>query len=896
MKIAMDSPRWERIQEIFHRALEIQPSEQREYLRTACGGDESLMAELLAMLEEDAGGASLLEGGFPRSGENAFEESHTPSTESGFGPYRILKPLGEGGMGVVYLASREDIGSLVAIKLLSDGLLSPDRQQRFAREQKTLARLEHPLIARIHDADTLEDGTPWFAMEYVEGHPITDYCREHAPSIDERLGLFRSVCEAVQYAHRHAIIHRDLKPSNILVKADGTVKLLDFGIAKELQNPEQPVEQTLTALRPMTLPYASPEQIRGEPLGTETDVYSLGVILYQLLVGQLPFEFSNRSRTEAEQIILEREPEPPSAVVRRISRVPGERERVPRAGKTAWSELDVLSLTAMHKDRRRRYRSVEALIRDIDHYLRGEPLEARPDSLRYRVGKFVGRNRRALSATAAVCVIFMVLVVFFVARLARARTAAVTEATRTQRIEQFMLNLFDGGDKTAGPSDSLKVVTLLDRGVQNARTLNAEPLVQAELYQTLGNMYQKLGKLDQADPLLRLSLEQRRSTAGPDSHDVADGLVALGLLRLDQAQAAEAERLVREGLAINRRRLSPQDPSVAKAESALGHVLEDRGAYDEAVKVLEETVRLQSSQRAVTKDLSESISELATAHYYLGHFSMADSLNKRALAMDRQLYGAVHPRVADDLYDLGLIQHDQGHDADAEQYYRQALAIKQSWYGKEHPDTALIMAAVGQSLVYQGRYDEAAPVLQQAVAIQERILGKVHPQVAMGLNTLGLLELRRGHLSEAEKDFQRMADINRAVYDDRHYLVGIALMNLGEVYLEEKNNAFAERSYRDALARLVEKLPADHPNTAIAQIRLGHTLVLERQYKEAESHLLAGYEVLAKQPGPPASRVQNARKDLVTVYEALNQPDQAGKFRAALAASPTDHTSGPTKH
>ena len=187
----MDSSRWERIQDVFHRVSDIPPSEQRDFLRTACGGDETLMAELLAMLEEDADGASALEGGFPRTVEKLFENPPTPSAENSFGPYRIIKPLGEGGMGAVYLASREDIGSLVAIKLLRDGLFSPDRQRRFAREQRTLARLEHPLIARIHDADTLEDGTPWFAMEYVEGHPITDYCREHRPSIDERVRLFR---------------------------------------------------------------------------------------------------------------------------------------------------------------------------------------------------------------------------------------------------------------------------------------------------------------------------------------------------------------------------------------------------------------------------------------------------------------------------------------------------------------------------------------------------------------------------------------------------------------------------------------------------------------------------------------------------------------------------------
>src|SRR6202451_682999 len=413
----MDSTRWERIQTLFHEVADLPAPEQRVFLKAACGDDDVLVADVLALVEEDARGLSLLDRDLAQVAQEMLDEAVPASLPfKEFGPYRIQKALGEGGMGVVYLAERIDLGSLVAIKLLRDAWLSPARRERFAREQRTLAQLNHPSIARLYDADTLDDGTPWFAMEYVEGIPLTDYCAAHACSIQERLQLFRAVCEAVQYAHQHAVIHRDLKPSNILVKPDGTIRLLDFGIAKQLESLETlggrdqtRSDQTMTGLRLMTPAYAAPEQVRGERVGIQTDVYSLGVILYELLAGGPPFDLSKLTPGEAEAVIVGQDPEKPSTIAQRsVETNPG----ILSVGKSAWADLDVLCLSAMHKDRQRRYQSVESVIRDIDHYLRGEPLEARPDSFHYRLGKFVRRNRRAVSAAALVFTVVVGLVIF----------------------------------------------------------------------------------------------------------------------------------------------------------------------------------------------------------------------------------------------------------------------------------------------------------------------------------------------------------------------------------------------------------------------------------------------------------------------------------------------------
>ncbi|MFZ3214724.1 MAG: tetratricopeptide repeat protein [Candidatus Acidiferrales bacterium] len=882
----MDSTRWQKIQELFHEAADLPQTEQRGFLQLHCGTDAALAGEVWILLQEDANGGSLLDRGVAHVAQQVLGDAAdgTPPFKE-FGPYRIKQSLGAGGMGVVYLAEREDLGSQVAIKVLRDAWVSPARRARFAIEQRTLARLNHPSIARLYDANSSPDGTPFFVMEYVEGVPLTEYCKKQKCTVAQRLRLFRAVCEAVLYAHQHAVIHRDLKPSNILVKDDGSVRLLDFGIAKHLETLGESAEQTTTGPRLMTPAYAAPEQIRGEQVGIQSDVYSLGVVMYELLAGRLPFDLSHCTPAQAQVILTEQEPAKPS-LVGGMSAEPAEAGTRPvLARKAAWADLDVLCLTAMHKDRQRRYQSVEALIRDVDHFLKGEPLEARADSLPYTVGKFVRRNWRTVGAAALTVAAVIGLTIFYTVRLARARNAAMAEATRTQRIQRFMLNLFQGGDPSAGPTDDLRVVTLLDRGAQEARSLDAEPAVQAELYETLGGIYEKLGKLEQADALLESALAKREALYGPDSPETAQSLLALGTLRDAEAHYDEAERLIRQALDRDERHLPANDPAVAKAMLALGGVLEDRGQYDQAIAMLEQTVQIYSSSDAQPADLADSLHELANAHFYAGHYETSEAINRRALAMYKQIYGDRHPRVADILINLGAIRYDLGHYAEAEQYDRQALDIVQEWYGKDNPQTATDLTILARALIHQNRYAEASDLLQQSLAIKERTFGKVHPSVASTLNELGSVALDEGKYPEAELYFERMADIYRTVYGERHYLYATALANLASVYMAQRQWAPAEKLYRQAIPIYTESQSATHLNTGIARIKLGRTLLRQHRYAEAEAESRAGYDILIPQMDPKVSWLANARKDLVEEYDALKNPEQAAKFRAEIAAT-----------
>ena len=868
--------RWARIQELFHAALELPGPDQKAFLEQECAGEADLVEEVLALLEEDRRQDSMLDGGLGGLADDILGTGLPPLSR--IGPYQVSSVLGRGGTGVVYLAVREDLGSRAAIKILRDAFLSPLRRERFASEQRMLAQINHPLIARLYDADVLTDGTPYFVMEYVEGVPLTEYCRQHHSSLRDRLRLFRAVCEAVQAAHDHAVVHRDLKPSNILVSPDGNPKLLDFGIAKQLEALDQPALQTETGLRMMTPAYAAPEQILGDPVGTYTDIYALGVILYQLLSGRLPFELSGRTPGQVETSIVERDPERPSTVARGASVETSEALPAVSASRSVWADLDVLCLTAMHKDPARRYRTVDALIRDVDHLAAGEPLEVRPDSVAYRVRKFARRRWRGLAVAAAVVTLVASLTAFYTLRVAQARDRALTEAARAERIQSFMTSLFSGGDEEAGPADSLHVVTLLDRGVHEARVLDGEPEVQADLYQTLGSVYQQLGNLDRADTLLEQSLREHREIFGHDDPRVARTLVALGLLRIDQARLDEADSLIREGLQSSRQAYPPDHPAVIEAQTALGRLLEERGHYDEAVAVLDTVVGVLSPKGA-TVQLSNSMEELANTEFYAGRLSASDSLNQQLLEMNRTLYGERHPSVGDILINLGAIQFQLGHYDKAEELYRQSLGIVEAYYGPDHPETASNLTMLGRALVYEKRYDEAVANLERALAINERVYGPDHPSVASTLNDLGGAALAKGDYASAEADFERMLRIYETVYAGKHWLVGVAEANLASTYMDEKRYEDADALFRRAIAMLLATLPPDHMQTAITRIKLGHALGLQHRWSEAQGPLLDGYRTLSGQTSPSVSWLKAARKDLAAMYDALGKPDSAAAFR-----------------
>ncbi|ANM29628.1 hypothetical protein ABI59_08620 [Acidobacteria bacterium Mor1] len=864
----MDIARWTRIQQIFDAARQRPLSERDAYVRTECAGDGELAREVLALLAEDEEQGSPLDGGPGAWAGDILDDRGVPAT---IGPYRIEKLLGEGGMGVVYLARRDDLDHLVAIKLLRDARLSKSRRDRFLREQRVLAGLTHPSICRLHDAGVLADGTPYFVMEYVDGLPLTEYCRRNRLGLERRLLLLRKIADAVRHAHRRALIHRDLKPSNVLVlrgpqDEEATVRLLDFGIAKQIETAAQAPTETAAGM--MTPAYAAPEQLAMEPVGVYTDVYALGVLLYELLTGELPHDVAGLAPFAAAQTVLSQDPIRPSQRVRRAAEAPAFTADI---GRLAWGDLDVLCLKAIQRDPERRYPTVDGLIRDLDHFLAGQPLEARPDNVGYRLRKFVTRNRTAVIAGTAVTVTAATLLTLNTVQLSRARDAAVEEASRTQRVQQFLIDLLQGGDEAAGPRDGLKVTTLLERGEREVGTLDGKPRIQAEVMHTLGGVYRTMGRLERSESLLRRALEQRRNELGATDPEVAETLAELGLALADRGELEAAEQHVREALGIVTGNLAPDHPRHAAVLQALASVLIDRGAYEPAIEQARKAAAIQERNGDIGGRL-ESLGYEANAHFYLGDYETSDSLNRELLAMTADHRGEEHPSYATCLINLAATRRWLGYLDEAEALYRQALRINEDFHGPDHIVAASNRTLLGAVLADQGRPEEARELLVEALAINEATYGTGGYEVALVLNKLALLDLNRGDLDAAEAGFRRELEIYRSVVGDTHASVATGWSNLATIAFRRGNPASAETLLRRSLGIYLEALGPAHIDVAFVKIKLGRLLVDAGRHAEAIPELVSGIEILEAQANPSLSWIEAGKAALQKARQENGEP------------------------
>jgi len=859
----LPSESWQLIDSVFHQALDLPVEKRDAFLDQACAGNRSLRNEVSSLLASADRELDFVEQPLRAAAEQiADDRLGAGSIISG---YRLVRVLGEGGMGTVYLGERADqqFHKQVAIKLLQPYFVQTAAMQvRFKIERQILATLEHPNIARLLDGGVTRSGIPYLVMEYVDGIAIDQYRRQRALTIEQCLRLFCTVCTAVESAHKNLVVHRDIKPANILVNHDGVPKLLDFGIAKLLAADGTAPKATLAADRMMTPEYASPEQIRGDAITTATDVYALGVLLYELLTGVRPFSLKSYSPGEFYQAVCEKEAEAPSARIQK-----GSQRRIN-------NELDNIVLMAMRKEPDRRYRSVREFADDIDHYLNGYPVRAKTSSWNYRVEKFLRRHKLAVSAV-AFAIICLVGATIGMALMAR---RAQRQQTVAMREKEFLASVFRASSPEESRGHEVSARDLLDRGVQRIdRELAGQPELQADMLDSIGRSYTSLSLYDRAEPLMDRAYGIRRRIYGDDNlatADTADGLA--NVLRLENRNE-EAEKLFRQTLAVRQRQLSANDDLVAQSLTHLGDclivegkygeaevvlrralaidrahsqdqgadarnflalVLENQGNFGEAGQLLREAVEISKrTLGADSPDYALALHNLAGSFIDMGDLSDAEATDRRCLDLWRRELGDDHLNLVYPLNNLAWIKLEEGRPQDAEAFLRQDIAIIRKHNSINSIHYASAISNWGRMLQEREEYAGAESSYREALKLINTLFGAQSFQAAKVLAYLGEMKFDQRHYSSAERYAKQALEIRRQLGGQDHPLVASSLLDLAAAEIMKEHPDAAEAMLRQAIAIREKRLSATHPAVLLAEARLGELLVARGRAEEAEPML-----------------------------------------------------------
>lgn len=928
----MNPDRWEKIQSLFEKALELEPSARENFLKHECGDDKELFDEVVSLISADEKQHSIFSGS---AGDYiAIDDANLDGKI--FGTYRTIKQIGIGGMGSVYLAERIDghFEQKVALKIVKPGMNSNEIIRRFEDERQILARLQHPNIARLLDGGISDLGLPYFTMEYVEGKPITDYCDENNLTIEERLGLFKKVCEAVLYAHQNLVIHRDIKPGNILVQEDGTVKLLDFGIAKVFEDDEdQQRFVTRTSMRVMTPEYASPEQVRGEPVSTATDIYSLGLILYQLLTGCPPYEVTSTSALEMERIICLTEPQKPSTMVTKIILSPPDRNQkyspdfisqkrkttIPKLKKRVSGDLDNICLMAIRKETERRYSSIAQFITDIDNHLTGMPVIARKSTVSYRTKKFIQRHKAGVVVAASAVLIVAILTTVYFMQLAEERDKAQLEAEKSKKVSEFLTGIFQLSDPEYSKGESITARELLDNGVKRIESeLSDQPEVLANMLGVMGNVYKNLGLYPNAlillqraysinDSLLGSSSPEtakslndlaginfamgdygpavekfnkaigiRKNIYGEESLETAESKNDLAMVLREEGEYEEAEILLNASLSVRKKILSSGSPEVAQSMNNLGLLKDDLGKYDEAKKLFEESLKIKEKLYGkIHPSVTETMGNLAFLLRQMGEYNEASKLFDETLEIDKKLFGDIHPAISTDLYNIASITALIGDLNSAEKLYTEVLELDKKLLGEEHPYIALDLNNLAGILSDKGEFEKAEQIYKESLAMNKKIFGDEHPEVATSLSNLGVMYNRWGKLSRAEPLLKSALDMRIKLLGKTHPNTVTSVNIYAALLASMKKYGEAVEYYRESLSRRIEMLGKDHPQTANAFVGLGNALIETKGFKEAEEKINKGIEAYFKKLPEDHWNISYAQSILGKCYSREGKHEQA---------------------
>ena len=884
----MSDDRWSRLDALFEQAADLDDAAREAFMTEVRATDPDLADEVERLLRFDRAGEIPLERAVQGAVTSILDKAGPDRRGTRLGPYRILKELGHGGMGTVYLAERADdtYDAQVAIKLIRGGVASRDQIRRFKSERQILASLNHPNIGRLLDGGTTPDGLPYVVMEAIDGEPIDDYCDRLKLPVRDRIHLFRTVCDAVAYAHRNLVVHRDIKPANILVTSEGVPKLLDFGIAKLVEPGGGGQTRTAVAMTPA---YASPEQVRGDAVTTATDVYALGTVLYELLAGRPAHRFETGTPGEIERVICQQGPERPSTAVSREwtsthgatratpIEVGGARGTDPsRLRHQLSGDLDTIVMMTLRKEPERRYPSVEAFSHDLANYLLDLPVSARAESARYRASKFVARHRAAVLGVTTGLLLVTSLVAFYTLRVADERDRARVEAVKAETMAGFLASLFRIDERTPAAGAAVTARELLDRGVETISALE-DPEVKGDLLFSMATAYDNLGLFDQATPLYQESEDLTVELMGPDAAETAAVRSALAnnlWERGDYEGADSVFQIAVQGFADHPSQYAAALSNRGRALMRLGRLDEARAAYEEALTLQDDLPGDRRPSRAV---ILSTLGQIALDE---DDREAAESYARQAVAIDRDLEAEEQGSLASSLQSLGAILVSQRRLDEAEPLLLEALALEEERLGATHPDLAATVGELSQIRMLRGDAAGAVPFLRRAVEIG-RGRGEDHGDLAYDLATLAQGLTRSGAFDEAETTAAEAVRMSRLTDGPDSPFLARAILTLG-VVLKNQGRLEGALAHLDEAVTIAEAaLPAGHSFTANLWMNRAGVRVEAGDRAGAEADYLASYEVHRDTFGSDDARSQRIAQSLAELYEQWDRPDDAATWRDA---------------
>ncbi|HKS55769.1 MAG TPA: tetratricopeptide repeat protein [Steroidobacteraceae bacterium] len=849
--------RWEQLQELFSRAVDLSGPDRKTFVEKETAGDAALRAELLELLACDNGGARTgpLTLALGAALDTTTRDRRKALVGRTLGNYKLVSVLGHGGTGTVYLGERADrqYSAQVAVKIVDNGTMQGELGLRFRAERQILASLNHPNIARLIDAGETEEGNPYLVMEYVHGEPLDRYCDREQLGVRERLQLFLDICGAVQYAHQNLVVHRDLKPANILVTAEGAPKLLDFGIAKLLDAGEAAAAMALTRMndRLLTPEYASPEQILGRPVTTASDVYALGVVLYELLTGLRPYVVpASASQLELERSICITDPLRPSAAVKRaiesgplegqseiLAVAAARRLTADKLRKRLVGDIDAIVMRALRKEPQHRYNSIEQLQSDVRRFLTREPVQARQGNWLYYSQRFIRRHAFGVTAGAA----FVLFIVAFAVAMTVQRTRVQIEGTNAATVSEWMLQIFDSAQPQTSLGQEIRARDILDTAGRRIRDdLTLQPEVRARLLEAIGRAYRRLDLHEQAVPYFEDALRLRHDLPDPDGSKTASLLIDLAISLRETDDLTRADTVLKQALTISQAHETEKTDTYARLLLNLG--------------------RVQLNQ---------------------GNLSEARTNFEKSIALGRELGGSMNPEVASGLRELSSVFMWNDDLPAAERSVRESVKIFTATRQHGHPDLVLAEHKLAEVLMLEGRYEEAAPLFESSLAAQMRLYGSNSPKVADVLESLANIRRVQGSLAEAE-DYARQALRTRETALGREDMnTGYSCTMLAIVLTARGKYEEAEQVARQSLAIFDKTLPPDHQYVAASEHVLGEVLLAKGELAAAES-TLTGAVNRWKRTKAPAWRIARSESAL---GEAIYRQGRAAEAERYLVGS-----------